>query len=157
MLTCTIATSIAGDHVMSRFGWSLTKRCKYWRCDMLAHMKRQITGESTEFTLTVPSENARQIEAAITGILALTGHKVRRFNAEGDELIPAEEVFPNSHPGSRLRGLRTREGITQKQMAEALNIRQHHISEMEKGTRSISLDMAKRIGETFNTSYKVFL
>lgn len=124
---------------------------------MLAHMKRHITGESTEFILKVPNENASQIEAAITGILALTGHKVRRFNDEGDELIPAEEVFPNSHPGSRLRGLRAREGITQKQMAEALNIRQHHISEMEKGTRPISLEMAKRISKTFDISYKVFL
>jgi len=124
---------------------------------MLAHMKRQITGESTEFTLKVPSENAQQVEAAITGILALTGHKIRRFNAEGEELFSREEVFPDSHPGSRLRGLRTREGITQKQMAEQLGLRQHHISEMEKGTRPISLDMAKRISKTFDISYKVFL
>ena len=124
---------------------------------MLAHMKRQTTGESTEFTLTVPSDSARQVEAAIAGILALTGHKVRRVNAEGDELFSAEEVFPNSHPGSRLRGLRTREDLTQKQMAEQLGVRQHHISEMEKGTRAITLEMAKRIGKTFNISYKVFL
>lgn len=124
---------------------------------MLAHMKRQTTGESTEFTLKVPSENARQIEAAIIGILALTGHKVRRLNDEGEELISAEEAFPNSYPGSRLRGLRTREDITQKQMAEKLGIRQHHIAEMEKGTRAISVEMAKRIGQTFDISYKVFL
>lgn len=124
---------------------------------MLAHMKRQTIDGSTEFVLKVPSESAQQVEAAITGVLALAGHKVRRLNAEGEELFSAEEVFPNSHPGSRLRGLRTREGITQKQMAEALDIRQHHVSEMEKGTRTISVDMAKRISKTFNISYKVFL
>ncbi len=124
---------------------------------MLAHMKRQTTGESTEFTLTVPSENARQIEAAITGLFALVGHTIRRFNADGEELISGDEAFPNSHPGSRLRGLRAREDITQKQMAEKLGIRQHHIAEMEKGTRSISVEMAKKIGKTFDISYKVFL
>jgi plasmid maintenance system antidote protein VapI len=42
-------------------------------------------------------------------------------------------------------------------MAEKLGLRQHHISEMERGTRPISLDMAKRISKTFNISYKVFL
>jgi len=124
---------------------------------MLAHMKRQTTGESTEIILKVPSDSARQIEAAITGILALTGHRIRRFNAEGEELFSAAEVFPDSHPGSRLRGLRAREDLTQKQMAEQLGVRQHHISEMEKGTRPITLEMAKRIGQTFDISYKAFL
>jgi len=42
-------------------------------------------------------------------------------------------------------------------MAEQLGIRQHHISEMEKGTRAISVEMAKRIDKTFDISYKVFL
>ncbi len=124
---------------------------------MLAHMKRQTTGDSIEFILKVPKENAGQMEAALTGLLALTGHKVRRFNDEGEELLSADEVFPHAHPGTCLRGLRTREGITQKQMAEKLGIRQHHIAEMEKGTRAISVEMAKRIGQTFNISYKVFL
>jgi DNA-binding XRE family transcriptional regulator len=105
----------------------------------------------------VPSKNARQVEEAIAGVLALAGHEVRRFNTEGEELFSAEEVFPNSHPGSRLRGLRGREGLSQKAMAEKLGILQHHISEMEKGTRSISIEMAKRISETFDISYKVFL
>ncbi|MDR1110936.1 MAG: helix-turn-helix domain-containing protein [Deltaproteobacteria bacterium] len=33
----------------------------------------------------------------------------------------------------RLRGLRGRAGLSQRSMAERLGIRQHHISEMEKG------------------------
>ena len=80
-----------------------------------------------------------------------------QLNEDDKELFSSDEVFPNSHPGSRLRGLRTREGITQKQMAEALDIPPRHISEMENGKRTISLEMAKRIDATFNISYKVFL
>ncbi|MDR1607124.1 MAG: helix-turn-helix domain-containing protein [Deltaproteobacteria bacterium] len=93
----------------------------------------------------------------ISNIWSLAGHKMRRFNAKGDELLSIEEAFPDSHPGSRLRGLRVREGITQKQMAEKLGLRKRHISEMEKGTRPITLEMAKRIDSTFDIGYKVFL
>lgn len=72
-------------------------------------------------------------------------------------LIPVEEVIPQFSPGFRLCGLRTREGLTQKQLASNLGIRQHHVSEMESGKRTISVDMAKKIGELYNISYKVFL
>ncbi|MDR1921651.1 MAG: helix-turn-helix domain-containing protein [Candidatus Adiutrix sp.] len=124
---------------------------------MLAHMKRQTTGDSVEILLKVPKENARQVEEAIAGIFALSGHKLRHVNCEGEELIPADEVFPDAKPGDMVKGLRVREGITQKQMAEKLGVRQRHISEMEKNVRPITLEMAKRIGETFDISYKIFL
>jgi DNA-binding XRE family transcriptional regulator len=120
-------------------------------------MKTQTTGNSTEISLIVPSKEAEKMQAALTAFLNLAGHKVRKLNDEGDELHTIEEAFPDSHPGSRLRGLRFREELSQKAMADQLGIRQHHISEMEKGARSISIEMAKRIGETFNISYKVFL
>ena len=123
---------------------------------MLAHMKTQTTGALTEICLTVPTENAETLCRAINSILELA-QLSRPLNEEGEELYSAREVFPESSPGNRLRGLRTREGITQKELAAALGIRQHHVSEMEKGTRAISVDMGKRIGETYNISYKVFL
>ena len=124
---------------------------------MLAHMKTQTTGALTEICLTVPSEDAARLCKAINSLLELARPLARPVNEEGEELYTAAEVFPESSPGNRLRGLRTREGITQKQLAAALDIRQHHVSEMEKGVRSISVDMAKRIGEIYNISYKVFL
>ena len=112
---------------------------------MLAHMKTQTTGALTEICLTVPTENAERLCKAIGSILELAQF-TRPTNEEDEELYSAREVFPESSPGNRLRGLRTREGITQKALAAALGIRQHHVSEIEKGLRSISVDMAKRIG-----------
>ena len=123
---------------------------------MLAHMKTQTTGALTEIRLTVPTENAESLCRAINSILELA-QLSRPLNEEGEEVYSAREVFPESSPGNRLRGLRTREGITQKELAAALGIRQHHVSEMEKSVRAISVDMAKRIGEIYNISYKVFL
>ena len=123
---------------------------------MLAHMKTQTTGALTEIRLTVPSMDAERLCKAINSLLELV-RLSRPVNEEGEELYTGEEVFPEGHPGIALRGLRTREGITQKELAKTLGIRQHHVSEMEKGLRSISKDMAKRIGEAYNISYKVFL
>ena len=124
---------------------------------MLAHMRTQTTGALTEIRLTVPNEDAARLCKAIGSILELVRPAARPVNEDGEEVYSAREVFPESSPGNRLRGLRTREGITQKELAKTLGIRQHHVSEMEKGLRSISKDMAKRIGETYNVSYRVFL
>jgi len=126
---------------------------------MPASIKKLTVGKSVEIELavTVPASKGKLLEDALIAVMALAGHQVRRLNAEGEELFSIEEVFPDSRPGSRLRGLRAREGITQKQMAERLDLRPQHISEMEKGTRPISLELAKRISKTFDISYKVFL
>ena len=123
---------------------------------MLAHMKAQTTGALTDIILTVPTENAESICKAINSILELA-QLSRPRNEDGEEVYSGREVFPEGHPGMALRGLRTREGVTQKEFAASVGIRQHHVSEMEKGVRPITLDMAKRIGERYNISYKVFL
>lgn len=124
-------------------------------------MKTQTTGSLTEITVTVPSDDAGEMCRVIEGILALArirmGASPRKTNEHGDELYEIEEVFPDSAPGHRLRGLRKREGLTQKAMAEALGIRQSHLSDMERGTRAISVDMAKRIAKTYGTSHQIFL
>ena len=45
--------------------------------------------------LTVPSANTIKVAEAIRGVLSLAGHKVRRVNSEGEEIVSADEVFPD--------------------------------------------------------------
>ena len=76
--------------------------------------------------------------------------------------IPWREAFKkrikkHSEGGLALRGARAREEVTQREVAEALSISQHHISEMENGKRPIGKEMAKRLAEYFKTDYRVFL
>lgn len=76
--------------------------------------------------------------------------------------IPWRKVFKKEidkygEAGLALRGLRARENLTQKALAERLNIAQHHISEMENKKRSIGKEMARRLAKEFNVSYKIFL
>lgn len=56
-----------------------------------------------------------------------------------------------------LAGLRHREGLTQKQLSEKINVKQSNISLMERGLRAIGKNVAQRLAKVFNTDYRLFL
>jgi len=125
-------------------------------------MTVEMTLHSTEngravINLHLPAERAAKAAEAIKRLLIFGGEEVWWLNGEGERLLSVEEVFPDMSPAKVLRGLRGKEELTQAQFAKRVGISQHHVSEMETGKRSITIDMAKRIGECFNVSYKVFL
>ncbi|MCX6990372.1 MAG: helix-turn-helix transcriptional regulator [Chlamydiae bacterium] len=79
-----------------------------------------------------------------------------------EKSLPWREAFKqrlrkHSEGGVMLKGCRSKADITQKDLAEALSISQHHISEMENGKRPIGKEMAKRLAKFFETDYRVFL
>lgn len=117
---------------------------------MLAPTKKPTTGKYTEICIRVPAENV----AAIRELLKSAGHGL---DISERVLFPTDEVFPDSHPGKILRGLRTREDMTQAQLAVKIGLRPHHISEMEHGKRVIGKAMAKKIAGVLNASYKLLL
>ncbi len=146
---------------------------------MSAHTKKHSIGTFAEFRLRVPAREAARVRSALGGLLPLIGKEARLAevapgdsdadNIDMDAIIaeieadddgtryPVEAVIGASTPGSRLRGLRMREGITQRELAEKLGIQQHHVSEMEKGIRKIGLAMARRISKAYAISHRVFL
>lgn len=76
--------------------------------------------------------------------------------------VSPDEAFKSineklTKPGALLRGIRLREGLTQAQMAEAIDVKQGDISAMEHGRRKIGPMVAKRIEEKFGTNYRNFL
>lgn len=88
--------------------------------------------------------------------------KARSKTKLKERAIPWREAFKDeiekySEGGLMLRGSRYKEGTTQKQLAEALGISQHHISEMENGKRPIGKEMAKRFAAFFEVDYRIFL
>jgi len=74
-----------------------------------------------------------------------------------EETVAWKEAFPEYGPPDALKGARLMEGLTQAQLAEKIDIKPHHISEMENGKRTIGKEMAKRLARALNTGYKVFL
>jgi len=87
--------------------------------------------------------------------------KMIRTEKHNIDTIPWRELFKeyddNEIPGITLRGARVKEGFTQKKLSELAAIPQGHISEIENGKRPIGVKIAKKLGETLNVSYKVFL
>ena len=96
---------------------------------------------------------ARKLEDIKNVVVALGG----QIEEEVDDSVAWEEVLPDNQPGKILRGLRYRDGKSQKWLAEKLGLKQPNISAMEKGERPIGKALAKKLGELFNVAYKVFL
>ncbi|EKD82886.1 MAG: Transcriptional regulator [uncultured bacterium] len=89
----------------------------------------------------------------IKNVVAALGGQIEEENTD----VPWQKVLPDSNPGKILRGLRYRDGRSQKWLAEQLGMKQPNISAMEKGERPIGKNLAKKLGELFNIGYKVFL
>lgn len=99
----------------------------------------------------VPTKKLEDIKSVI---IALGG---QIDEEEADDCVSWQEVLPDSQPGKILRGLRYRDGKSQKWLAEQLGMKQPNVSAIEKGERPIGKSIAKKLGELFNISYKVFL
>lgn len=111
-----------------------------------------------EIRLLIPQEKQFKVRAMIESLLDLA--EVRYSipdEVNEDGFYSLEQVFPDLHAGSAIKGLRYREKLTQIQLARKLGVKRHHISEMENGKRTIGKEMAKRLADALNTDYKVFL
>lgn len=71
--------------------------------------------------------------------------------------VPADAVFSESTPGRVLAGARGLRGMTQAALAAIIGVHKSHISGMERGARPIGKAMAKKLGESLNMNWKVFL
>lgn len=74
--------------------------------------------------------------------------------------IPWREAFKEfegNESGTSLAGGRHKEGLTQIQLSELTGIPQRHISEMERGKRTIGKKNAKLFSKALNVDYRAFL
>ncbi|NGX46099.1 MAG: hypothetical protein K940chlam2_01281 [Chlamydiae bacterium] len=96
-------------------------------------------------------------------------HPTKRFRnrppqqtKEAKKSIPWREVAKENieeftEVGLAVRGARLKAEITQRELADAIGVKAHHISEMEHGKRSIGKEMAKRLAKFFKVDYRLFL
>lgn len=125
---------------------------------MSAPMKKHHT-KKDELPIQIGSKSPRMylvpksVAEAITEILK---------DYEQEETVAWRDAFKDvfqqtSELATILRGARAKEGMTQKELAEALGVGQAYISQIEKGSRQINVAFAKKLAKVFNTDYKVFL
>ena len=60
-------------------------------------------------------------------------------------------------PGYYLRVYRTRADLTQVSLAKKINVKQHHLSEIENNKRSIGKELAKKLAAVLKCDYRKFL
>lgn len=101
-------------------------------------------------TFVVPAALGARVEKLLTD------------QAGKDQSVPAEAVFPEladeaTRAASMLRGSRHKAEMTQKELASALGVKQHHLSEMENGKRPIGKAMAKRLASVLDCDYRLFV
>ena len=123
---------------------------------MLELTKVSTTTGLTDFHFSVPNAEVPWIEKLLKTALKSIETQESEENAEKDS-YSIEEVFGTIAPGEVLQGYRFRDELTQKQVAEAVGVKQHHISDMERGHRKISRKMATRFAVLFKTKPEVFL
>ena len=69
-----------------------------------------------------------------------------------------QEIKSKTIPGDNLRIYRKNAGMTQARLGEMLGgIPRQHISNMEQGTRSISVKIARKLANLFNVSPEKFI
>lgn len=119
---------------------------------MSEHTKRHHTDkENIELHFTGPEEKREEAIRLMRDI----GY------VDTSESIPWRKAFPELEQepfySIALRGARTREDMSQAELAEKTGIPQSHISQMENGKLEIGKDRAKRLGEVLNMDYRLLL
>lgn len=118
---------------------------------MLEHTKKPPTDGMRSICIRVPEGEA---EAAVS-FLRSQGYTIADDDRERN--APSEEVLGEITPGRLLRGARHREGMTQQALADAVDCKKHHISEMENGKRPIGKQNARKLGKALNVDPRRFL
>jgi ribosome-binding protein aMBF1 (putative translation factor) len=118
---------------------------------MSARTKKRPTEAQCTLAFVGPVARA---EAARTALQALG------FQEE-QETIPWREALPPipdaERPGRMLRAARSKEDLTQIQLAQLTGIPQRHLSEMEHGKRAIGKERARKLAEALKIDYHVLL
>ena len=98
----------------------------------------------TEARIAIPIDSFDLVAALVT---RLGG----RIVDEADDTVTIPPIPESERVGRMLKGLRLREGLTQKELAEALGVPQSHISAYEKNKRPIPAAKAEQLGTLLHT------
>jgi len=73
------------------------------------------------------------------------------------EILAKERIEKHKKAGLVLRGMRYREGFSQKKLAEKSGVTQNEISNIENGKRTVGKKIAIRLAKVLNFDYEMLL
>jgi len=121
---------------------------------MSAHMKKHLTKVAIgkkEFN--IPQKEAQAILSLVESI-----HQSTSNNGGIPSEVIFKEVAKNRPKGAvYLRGIRTREDVSQKELEKLTGIPISNISKYESGSRKITDPIAKKLAKALNIDYRKLL
>lgn len=129
---------------------------------MLAHMKTHHTNDERHKTIILYLTHGQKQYAIPEDVadkyIVQTENKSKiRKNSISSQIVFADLEKQLTKAGALLKGLRTREGLSQVNFAKKINVTQANLSNMENGRRPIGKIIAKRIEKIFKVDYRYFI
>ena len=128
---------------------------------MSALMRKHHTSDSIEIIVNGTTQKKfifpRSVSPKLFAFL-----RTLKTDSKKDDLVPSDQVFKSLDQkygkiAATIRGFRVRDGLTQVELAEKLHIHQTHISQIERGKRTVGKKLAQKLAKVFNTDYRLFL
>jgi DNA-binding XRE family transcriptional regulator len=114
--------------------------------------------------MAVKIHNELKKEVDLKTIKKILAVQEKLKNEDDDELVSFDEMkdFMDDLLGERtvgdaIRTYRDRENITQQELALKSGIKRQHISEIERGERSVGVATAKKLASALNCNYRSLL
>ena len=98
------------------------------------------------------SKQLRVVRSAIEEAVTLSAKEV--LSPEETDAEFRKRVPDSGAPSAALRAYRSREGLSQRALAEKSGVPQPHIAAMESGKRPIGLSMAKKLALALGVNYR---
>jgi len=108
------------------------------------------TNTVTEARVVIPAES-------FAVVAALIAHLGGQIMDGANDVVTIPPILESERVGRMLKGLRLREGLTQKELAKALGVPQSHISAYEKNKRPIPAAKADQLATLLHTVSSHFL
>lgn len=130
---------------------------------MSAHMREHPIDSNESLYVILKKPNAKEISYAIPFSRLKEVETFLKNQSEGDDLPVAWEILAKERiekykkSGLVLRGMRYRENLSQKKLAEKSGVTQNEISNIENGKRTVGKKIAKQLADVLNFDYRLLL
>lgn len=129
---------------------------------MSAHTREHRTDKQKFFCVIVNLNNSRKSYNIPLSHQKELEKVLEEYSEDGDtpiawEILAKDRIEKYKKSGLVLRGMRYREGMSQKNLAEASGITQNEISNIENGKRTVGKKVAEKLAKVLNFDYRILL
>jgi DNA-binding XRE family transcriptional regulator len=129
---------------------------------MSAHTREHRTDTQKCFCVIIKLENSKKSYNIPLSHQKELEKVLKKYSEDDDtpvvwEVLAKERIEKYKKSGLVLRGMRYRERLSQKHLAEASGITQNEISNIENGKRTVGKKVAEKLAKVLNFDYRMLL